>query len=576
MKTWTIGKRMTVNSAGLCAIIILVSVISIYSLLTINDSESTVFEKVVPSIIEADNINSAVRKGMVRTYRLTYAKTPEQKQQVKAQIEEITKDSADALNRYKETIISDTSRKLFDEVSEKVSVFEKSRAKYIALIDANSPEAESYLTGELARSYEASTKAVDAMVDLSDKCSADSDAKLDGIMHHTIVTLSIVSLLGIAFGIAASILSIRSVNNALRKISDILNSNSEQVAAASSQVSASSQALAEGASEQAASLEETSSSMEEMTSIVASNSTSAESSKDLANETRATTTTNVNLVQELKSTVTDAQHSSGQLTDAMQAIKASSDSISKIIKTIDEIAFQTNILALNAAVEAARAGEAGMGFAVVADEVRNLAKRSADAAKETATIIEDSIRKGDTGVKINEEVVQKLNHISEKSQQVDTGLHEILDRVGKVDDAMKQIATASKEQTQGIGQVNTAITQMDKVTQSNASSAEETASAAEELNAQAEELKHTVTELLTLVEGERAASNSERPSASGRKPSSSVHHTLSLRKSGSATTHPATRPESKPVSSAKLKPEESRKHDSIPLEESFHDMSIEN
>ena len=176
---------------------------------------------------------------------------------------------------------------------------------------------------------------------------------------------------------------------------------------------------------------------------------------------------------------------------AMDAIKGASDDISKIIKTIDEIAFQTNILALNAAVEAARAGEAGMGFAVVAEEVRNLAQRSAQSAKETAGKIEDSVKKSEHGVQICGKVAQSLSAIVGKARQVDT--------------LVAEIAQASKEQTQGIEQVNTAVSQMDKVTQSNAAGAEESAAAAEELSAQAVVLQESVAELRALVDGQATA-----------------------------------------------------------------------
>ncbi len=172
---------------------------------------------------------------------------------------------------------------------------------------------------------------------------------------------------------------------------------------------------------------------------------------------------------------------------AMDDIKASSDGIAKIIKTIDELAFQTNILALNAAVEAARAGESGMGFAVVADEVRSLAQRCAQAAKETAGKIEDAVQKSAKGAEISAKVARSLEEIVTKARQVD--------------EMAGEVAAASREQSQGIEQVNTAVSQMDKVTQSNAANAEESASAAEELNAQADALKDAVAELLQLVDG---------------------------------------------------------------------------
>jgi methyl-accepting chemotaxis protein len=185
---------------------------------------------------------------------------------------------------------------------------------------------------------------------------------------------------------------------------------------------------------------------------------------------------------------------------AMGAIKASSDDIAKIIKTIDEIAFQTNILALNAAVEAARAGEAGMGFAVVADEVRNLAQRSAVAAKETAVKIEGAISRSAQGVQISNKVAQTLNDIVTKARQVD--------------ELAAEVAGASREQTQGITQINVAVGQMDKVTQSNAASAEESAAAAQELNAQAVVMKKSVNDLLKLVGGHEQAVSAPSPSPS--------------------------------------------------------------
>jgi methyl-accepting chemotaxis protein len=237
--------------------------------------------------------------------------------------------------------------------------------------------------------------------------------------------------------------------------------------------------LAEGASEQAASLEETSASLEEMSSMTKRNADSALAAKELTGQTRAAAECGARDMQEMN--------------DAMAAIKTSGDNIAKIIKTIDEIAFQTNILALNAAVEAARAGEAGMGFAVVADEVRNLAQRSAQAAKETAEKIEDSIGKSHRGVQI--------------SGKVAGGLQEIVAKARKVDELVAEIAAASREQNEGISQVNAAIGEMDKVTQNNAASAEESASASEELNAQAATLKDSVGELLKLVDGSNAGKN---------------------------------------------------------------------
>ncbi|MFH1497424.1 MAG: methyl-accepting chemotaxis protein, partial [Verrucomicrobiota bacterium] len=266
---------------------------------------------------------------------------------------------------------------------------------------------------------------------------------------------------------------VRGTNRVLRQVSGNLNSAAAQISAAAGQVSASSQTLADGSSQQAASLEETSASLEEISSMTRRNAESAENARLISDETS-------------RSTEAGRQQMS-EMVEAMNAIKTSSDNIAKIIKTIDEIAFQTNILALNAAVEAARAGEAGAGFAVVADEVRALAQRAAEAARETADKIDDSITKSSRGVELSARVAEGLNQITTKTHNVNT--------------LVVEIATASKEQSQGLGQIGTAVAQMDRVTQANAGGAEETASASEELKAQAASLLDSVGDLLKLVGG---------------------------------------------------------------------------
>ncbi len=266
-----------------------------------------------------------------------------------------------------------------------------------------------------------------------------------------------------------------------------LRTASEQTFAASAEISTASQSLAAGASEQAATLEETSASLEEISSMTKRNADTAQEAKTLANETRRVAETGTQGMQDMNA--------------AMAGIKAAGSNIAAIIKTIDEIAFQTNILALNAAVEAARAGEAGMGFAVVAEEVRALAQRSAAAARETAEKIEDSILKS--------------NHGGVICGRVETSLQEIVAKVRRMDELVAEIATASTEQNQGVGEVNKAVTQMDKVTQGNAANAEETASASEELSAQAREMDRAVQGLLGLVGGGATVPNPAKPAPGG-------------------------------------------------------------
>ncbi|MDR3013622.1 MAG: methyl-accepting chemotaxis protein [Chitinispirillales bacterium] len=238
----------------------------------------------------------------------------------------------------------------------------------------------------------------------------------------------------------------------------------DQVSSASGEISSGAQSLAEGANEQASSLQEVSSSLEQMSSMTKQNAD---------NSTHAKT-----LVMETNSSISDANEAMARMGEAIEQIKTSSDNTAKILKTIDDIAFQTNLLALNAAVEAARAGEAGKGFAVVAEEVRNLAMRSAEAAKNTADLIEDSVKNAESGVKITQDVANALEKAVERSS--------------KVQDLIAEIAAASNEQSQGVEQINTAIAQMNQVTQQNAANSEESASAAEELSSQATELANMV------------------------------------------------------------------------------------
>ena len=324
------------------------------------------------------------------------------------------------------------------------------------------------------------------------KSSTASSDTVGGIVTQSKLIAIIMLVLGVVIGIGAAIIITRSITRPIKVLADTLSAGAEQTTSAAGQVSAASQSLAEGASEQAASLEETSSSLEEMSSMTKRNAETAGKVKELGSQARQAGDLGV---QDMTAMVA-----------AMDDIKRSSDDIAKIIKTIDEIAFQTNILALNAAVEAARAGEAGMGFAVVADEVRSLAQRCAQAAKETAGKIEDAVQKSAKGAEISAKVAKSLEEIVGKARQVD--------------EMAGEVAAASQEQSQGISQVNTAVTEMDKVTQSNAASAEESASAAEEMTAQAEALKEAVTELLRMVDGHNVAlGHTVKPTAT--RP---VHH----------------------------------------------------
>jgi len=259
------------------------------------------------------------------------------------------------------------------------------------------------------------------------------------------------------------------INTVVSNLDDAMTQVAEsakQVSGASGEIAGGAQNLATSSSAQAISLEDVSASLEETSAMAKQNADNSNQAKILAKEARGV--------------AHDGEASMKRMAEAIGHIKDSSDNTAKIVKTIDEIAFQTNLLALNAAVEAARAGEAGKGFAVVAEEVRNLAMRSAEAAKNTTEMIDESSKNAMSGVKITEEVAGALN--------------QIVDRVGKMDSLIAEIAAASNEQSQGVDSINIAVMKMKLITQQNAASSEESASAAEELNNQAMELQTMVSD----------------------------------------------------------------------------------
>jgi methyl-accepting chemotaxis protein len=290
-----------------------------------------------------------------------------------------------------------------------------------------------------------------------------------GVYNYTALALAIVSsliLLGINIIFLASRL-ITPLNRIIEGLSEIV----EKVSSALQQITSSSRSLAESASKQAASVEETSSSLEEMSSMTRQNANNA-------NEANT-------LVKNSQEIISKADASMGTLTESMMDISKASEETSKIIKTIDEIAFQTNLLALNAAVEAARAGEAGAGFSVVADEVRNLAMRAAEAAKNTSTLIEGTVKK----IKDGEEVANKTNKaFGEVSSQSD-----------KISELVAEIAAASRDQALGIEQLNLAVMDMDKSIQQNAADADSSATAADKLMHQVDRIKQLVNEMISVT-----------------------------------------------------------------------------
>ena len=380
---------------------------------------------------------------------------------------------------YEKTLITEEGKKNFAVLMEVTQKYDQIRGKIAELAqNGQLNEAMELMDGE---GYAVEVQLGDTLKKMThDKIKFSKDIA-DGNTKtaNTAVTITIiVTVLGAVIAFLLGFFLARSITVPVNRVVAGLSEGSDQVASASGQVSAASQSLAEGSSEQASALEETSASIEELSSMTTQNAENANQANTLMAETGRV--------------VNEANKSMQELTGAMKEITTGSEDMAKIIKTIDEIAFQTNLLALNAAVEAARAGEAGAGFAVVADEVRNLAMRSAESAKNTANLIDESIKR----IKNGSEIVAKTNEAFDR----------VLGGAKKVGELVGEIAAASNEQAQGISQISKAIAEMDKVVQQNAANAEESASASEELNAQAMQMKDFVADMVTVVQGSNAIS----------------------------------------------------------------------
>jgi methyl-accepting chemotaxis protein len=443
------------------------------------------FEKLItadclPGMAAVAKIQVLARENFELIPEHILAKDAKTREAVEARMTAIKADLDKALAEYEATITQDEDRAMFATIPairmayldmRNTAVFPLSRAGKI-------DEANQAYLNSLRPEFQKFAKVLGELTDWNARNGEKTGARIkssvsaanEGLIAGLAVAIVVAGLVGFFLS--------RSIAKALNRVIESLEAGSGQISSASGQVSQSSQSLAEGASEQASSLEETSASLEELSSMTRQNSENARQANVMA--------------EAAKGSAENGRDAMGRMGMAIGKIKESSDQTARIIKTIDEIAFQTNLLALNAAVEAARAGDAGKGFAVVAEEVRNLARRSAEAAKSTSSLIEESQKNAEQGVSASAEVAAIQDSIVES--------------VRKLSQLIGEVSAASEEQSKGIGQISIAVEQMDKVTQSNAASAEESASASEELYAQAKELGDMVGSLIAVVKGGGAES----------------------------------------------------------------------
>jgi len=477
MKTqMTIGKKLMLAFGLVLAVGGMISAVSLWSIKGLSARFETAVSKTARKLqmgAELNQIKSdmyVAQRGMVlATFMKDNSRAETQRTEFDSQVAKMNK----KLEEIRPLISVPEGRRLLAVFEKDLSSWLSEYQTVVRLCQSDNPnEAQQHSFAKIAPTYKEMTATGDQFVEVyrevldGDKRAAEQD-------YAQALWLSLLSVGALAMIGVAVFFVIRQMSRSLREAASELSEGAQQVASAASQVSSSSQSLSQGSSEQAASLEETSASTEEINSMASRNSENSRGAADLMTQSQQK--------------FVETNQSLEQMVVAMGEINTQSDKIAKIIKVIDEIAFQTNILALNAAVEAARAGEAGMGFAVVADEVRNLAQRCAQAAKDTSTLIEESIAKSNDG---------KL-----KVDQVAAAIRTITEEANKVKTLVDEVNLGSQEQATGIAQIGKAITQMDRVTQSTAANAEETASAAEELTAQSVALKDVVERLAAMVGG---------------------------------------------------------------------------
>ena len=471
MSRWPIGKRVSVTCFVFITFLIASGVIAVTGTQRILAQLNGMAIDSLPGILSLTEVQAAALEIRGSTYLLALPSLADYKAKQMLRVSTLESRIPEILKGY-EPSVSSEERPLFEQTKTASEVFMKTSAHYRELASQGKlQEASDFWQASGTTQWPALREALGNELAFNKRGAAAFMHGGESAAHFSLIASVSVLLIAIASGIFLAISVVRSINYVLRKSAQDIRTSAEQVASASSQVAAASQQLAQGATEQASSLEETSASSQE---IGAMTQTHAGSAKTAAK-----------LMIEVDAHVKAANSKLEEMLASMHQITTSSDSIAKIIKVIDDIAFQTNILALNAAVEAARAGNAGLGFAVVADEVRNLAQRCAQAAKDTTGLIENS--------------VTSSQHGSSRLAEVNDVIRRITESALEVKQLVLDVSQGGEEQSRGVKQISDALTSMEQITQRTAASAEESASASQELRAQASSMQEIVKALEILV-----------------------------------------------------------------------------
>jgi len=470
----TIGKKLSVCFIALLALSLVLGITSLTVVSRLSASleraanQTTKKIELIGTLANASSNLLAAQRGYIM---FTYAKRPADAAKARQMFEQADRTWGTSVAAIRPLLEFDETKGAVDNMESELSTWRRTFADIQQLSGAgNADAAVSAALDRCGPVYEAVKSETERLKDLeNDSLQRErQSAQTQGNLCRWII----IALLGLAIVLGMLIRSVvLGITRTVGNMTDELEQGAGQVASAARQVTSSSESLAQGASEHAAALQQTSASSEEINAMSQRNKENAGSAAGLMNKSHEEFNTTAALLD--------------QTVKAMGEINESSSKISKIIKVIDEIAFQTNILALNAAVEAARAGEAGMGFSVVAEEVRNLAQRSAQAAKETSDLIEESIERAKDGKSKMDRVASAVLSVTADSEKA---------RV-----LVDEVSASSVEQSRGIDEIAKAVSQMQQVTQNTAAAAEESAAAAEELDAQAETLWSVVERMKTLV-----------------------------------------------------------------------------
>jgi methyl-accepting chemotaxis protein/methyl-accepting chemotaxis protein-1 (serine sensor receptor) len=471
----TLGKKISLACASLVAITLGLGAVSVLYVSRLDSAVQSVALVSLPGTVQLAWLSQTAAGEERAMLKHMLADTPEMQARYESDLARLESRFQRGLREYGSDLPDAHSRELFARIAPAhEQVMREWSGAILPLSRAhNARDSFARWVSDMLPAVQAQGQALAAGMDDNQQRARRAAQATMGTGQAARIWFILLAILSVMAGIGLAYAVVRKLNRALRKVVNDLSRGAEQVAGAAGQISCSSQSLAQGTAEQAASLEQTSASTEEMTAMTRKNAENSESCAKLMGAVDAR--------------IAEANQSLDEMVTSMEEINASSDKISKIIKVIEEIAFQTNILALNAAVEAARAGEAGMGFAVVAGEVRNLAQRSSQAAKDTAVLIEESIAKSNGG--------------TVKVSRAADAIQAIAESANKVKLLVDEVNFGSQEQARGMAQIAKAVVEIEQVTQRAAASSEETASASEELSAQAEAMRNLIEGVRQLAGG---------------------------------------------------------------------------